>query len=120
MANNVCMSFLEKKTPEFQSKMQAALQSGDRTTMKYYQSLWMECTRKKGAIERACGSGSMTPEEYLAIQRNQVNKDANLLAYFQQTGDTKKAAIVSERLSATKQELIEMEGEGAEESKQQN
>ena len=47
MANNVCMSYLEKMIPVFNDKMQAALQSGDRTTMKHYQALWMESTKKK-------------------------------------------------------------------------
>ena len=51
MANNVCMSYLEKMIPVFNDKMQAALQSGDRTTMKHYQALWMESTKKKNAIE---------------------------------------------------------------------
>ena len=51
----------------------------------------------------------MTVEEYVAIQKRQVEKDTKLLAYFKQTGDQKKAALVNDRLTTTKQELTEME-----------
>ena len=36
MSNNNCMSYLEKMIPTWNEKMQAALGSGDRPTMKYY------------------------------------------------------------------------------------
>ena len=42
----------------------------------------MEGTKKKNAIEAACGNETMTPEEYIAIQKRQVAKDTALLAYF--------------------------------------
>ena len=105
MTNNVCMSVLEKLIPVFNDKMQAALQSGDRTTMKHYQALWMESTKKKNAIEQACGSGAMTPEEYVGIQKRQIEKDTKLLAYFKQTGAAQKAQIVSERIADARAEL---------------
>ena len=94
MANNVCMSYLEKKIPHFNDKMQAALQSGDRATMKYYQALWMESTKKKNGIEQACGNGAMTPEQYVECQKRQIEKDTKLLAYFKQTNAAQKAQIV--------------------------
>lgn len=105
MANNVCMSYLEKVIPVFKEKMETALNKGDRTTMKHFQALWMESTKKKNAIEQACGNGAMTPEEYVAIQKRQIEKDTKLLAYFKQTNATAKATIVAERISDTKIEL---------------
>ena len=51
MGNNVNMSYLEKMIPTYNERMQQALKGGDRTTMKYYQSLWMEGTKKKNSIE---------------------------------------------------------------------
>ena len=40
--NNLrCMSYLEKKVPEFEQKMQAALQAGQRDLMKAWQAKWV-------------------------------------------------------------------------------
>ena len=102
MANNVNMSYLEKMIPTYNEKMQQALKSGDRTTMKHYQTLWMEGTKKKNSIEQACGSGAMTIEEYVKIQKAQVEKDTKLLAHFRKANDQEKAAIVNDRLQTTK------------------
>ena len=101
MGNNVNISYLEKMIPTYNERMQQALKGGDRTTMKYYQTLWMEGTKKKNSIEQACGSGAMTIDEYIGIQKAQVEKDTKLLAYFKQTGDQKKAALVNDRLQTT-------------------
>ena len=102
MANNVNMSYLEKMIPVYNERMQQALKASDRTTMKHYQALWMEGTKKKNTIEQACGAGSMTIEEYINIQKAQVEKDTKLLMYFRQTNDQKNAALVNDRLQTTK------------------
>ena len=110
MSNNVCVSWLEAKIPQFNKQMQAALEGGNRDVMKYYQALWMQCTSKKNTIEKACASEDLTIKEYVDILKNQAAKDSAMLEYFNQTGNQKNAAIVSERLKMQKAEIAEMDG----------
>jgi len=51
----------------------------------------------------------MTPEQYVEMNKAQIEKDKKLLAYFTQTGDAKKAAIVKERMQIIEGELAEMQ-----------
>lgn len=70
--------------------------------------LWQDCMRRKNEIESACGSGDMTPEQYVAGLNRQLEKDAKLLDYFIKTKDVNKAKIVQERQAIIKNELAEM------------
>jgi len=42
----------------------------------------MEGTKTKNSIANACGSGNLTPEDYVASLKRQQEKDTKLLAYF--------------------------------------
>jgi hypothetical protein len=70
--------------------------------------LWQDCMKKKGEIENACGTGEMTPEQYIAGIKKQIEKDTKLITYFKQIKDNAKFQIVQERIAIFKQELAEM------------
>ena len=107
--NLCCMSYLEKKTEEFKANMDAALKAGKRDLMKAWQQRWIAANSKKTSIENACGSGQLTPEDYIGACQRQLVKDQAMQAYFQQAGDQKKLAIVADRISVTRGELAEMQ-----------
>ena len=93
--------------PKFNAEIQASMAEGTRPDPRT-RSLWMECQKRKMIIEAACGNGTMTPEEYVEVQKKQVEKDNKLAQYFLQTKDAKKLAIVKERLSIIQTELSQM------------
>ena len=49
----------------------------------------------------------MTQQQYMDLNNAQIVKDTKLIAYFKQIGDQAKLAIVTERVSMTKQDLTE-------------
>lgn len=49
--------------------------------------LWQDCMRKKGEIEAKCGTGELSPEQYVDGLKKQIEKDTKLLAYFSQIKD---------------------------------
>ena len=52
--NWVCMSYLEKRIPEFNAKREKALQESKRDVMKMYQQKWMDAQRKKNVGDLFC------------------------------------------------------------------
>lgn len=78
MANNNCVSYLEELIPKLNADIQAALKEGTRPDPKT-RGLWMECTKRKHQLEMACGNGTLSPEEYVIIQKSQVEKDEKLV-----------------------------------------
>lgn len=110
MNNAVCMSWLEKKIPEFKAAMDAemAKENSNRDVMKRWQKLWIESNKKKTMIMNAVGAGAMTEEEYCACLKRQITKDTALFQYFKAAGNAKNAQIVTERISVTKEELSQM------------
>ena len=81
--NLCCMSYLEKKTEEFKANMDLALKSGKRDLMKAWQQRWIAANSKKTSIENACGSGQLTPDDYIGACQRQLVKDQAMQAYFQ-------------------------------------
>ena len=64
---------------------------------------------KKNQITQATQNGDITINDYLAIAKNQLKKDYNLMLYFEQIGDSIKKDIVFERINVLKKEIIEGE-----------
>lgn len=64
-----CMSVLEKKVPEFKAAVDKAIASGTRPSPQLRQ-MWMDANRRMMQIQAACGNGTMTPEQYVEIQKN--------------------------------------------------
>ena len=54
--NLCCMSYLEKKVPEFQQKMQDALSAGKRDIMQAYKAKWIAANQKQGVSELFCAT----------------------------------------------------------------
>ena len=103
-----CMSYLEKKIPDFFEEQKASMEKGERPDP-VTKKLWQDCMRRKGEITAKCESGEMTVEMYADLLKKQYLKDCQLLTYFKQAKDLTKAKIVFERLNIIKQEC-ESEG----------
>jgi hypothetical protein len=73
-----CMSYLEKKIPDFFEEQKASMEKGERPDP-VTKKLWQDCMKRKNTIEAACGSGEMTPEQYIELMKKQLDKDAKLL-----------------------------------------
>ena len=102
-----CMSYLEKKIPDLLEEQKASMAKGERPDAKT-KKLWQDCMRRRNDIESQCGSGEMTPEQYVEGLKKQVAKDTKLIEYFTKTKDVAKLKIVQERQVIVKAELAEM------------
>lgn len=101
-----CMSYIEKKIPELFQEQQDSMAKGERPNPAT-RKLWQDAMRRKGEITTKCGSGEMTPEQYLEGLKKQVEKDTKLIAYFTQSKEAAKVKICQDRLTVVKAELAE-------------
>ena len=103
-----CMSYIEKKIPDLFQEQQDSMAKGERPNPAT-RKLWQDAMKRKGEIGAKCGSGEMTPEQYVELLKQQVDKDTKLLAHFMQSKEAAKAKICQERLAIVKAELAEMQ-----------
>lgn len=65
-------------------------------------------TVKKQILENQMGAGAVSPNDYLVIMKNQLEKDQKLLKYFQDKGDNSNAKLVAERIPLLMKEISKL------------
>ena len=69
--------------------------------------------QQKALLEQGCGSGAISPQEYLAMLKEMLQKDQQLAKYFKSASDVpanqQKLKICVARFKVVKQEAAEIE-----------
>ncbi|CDW72042.1 UNKNOWN [Stylonychia lemnae] len=99
ITNLTCVSLLEKKLAQQQALMNKCIEDGVRPSQEIKDRL-LAITKQKMAK-----TGKLTGEMYNEYMSRQIAKDAQLLKYFIQSGDVKKANLVRERIKIIQEEL---------------
>ena len=74
MNNNNCASYLELLVSRSKAQLDQAI-SEERPVEPRIKKLWLESMTRLKQLENACGSGTLSPEDYVDMIKTQKAKD---------------------------------------------